>query len=127
MGWHYESLLITPEQLPSLLIATAAGNSEAASTVNAVCEWFTSMRSRKRGNGFLCLTCDDEFLASKPPRAIVVMTPMFPDQQHPPTVVSGVCRRCYEVKCMPDFEQYLVEAARMISPDATIESTRRHQ
>src|SRR5215475_5603084 len=67
MGWHYESLLITPEQLPSLLIATAAGNSEAASTVNAVCEWFTSMRSRKRGNGFLCLTCDDEFLASKPP------------------------------------------------------------
>ncbi|PWT89280.1 MAG: hypothetical protein C5B54_09195 [Acidobacteria bacterium] len=138
MSHHFEGEIVTREQAKLLLAAAFRdGNANAARSLDAIARFFIDITKRKRGNGFLCATCEYEFLVDSLPRALAILYPMYGSKLHveqafekagyksgpADAIITGICERCYDKKVCPDEVAYLIEHVRQIMPDASYLNT----
>lgn len=119
MPTQIEALLMTSEQMPDCLHAADSGDTHAATVTQLVTAWFKQMLERNDDKRFMCVACDAEFSFVRTPRALLLMIPLFEDET---SIVTGICKRCYDSKCEPRWQEFVMEQTRKLMPDATLVS-----
>jgi hypothetical protein len=81
------------EEVPLLFASAASGNAGNARLARVIVDWVAEARERKAGEGFLCVSCDHEFLGSGGgPAAFLVALPYAVASGY--ATVNAVCWKC---------------------------------
>jgi hypothetical protein len=68
----------------------------------SVLEWLDTALKKQPGQGFLCLTCDAEFIGSKSTSHAWLAAVAVPFAHKGPAIVSGVCPVCAQAPNQPE-------------------------